>query len=417
MSESRLTLWVMDSGRENASDEVLLFLDGDDLYVTGDAGVIDRVVSELVGPDQSDRRRSATTVVTAGAVAASVGAAAVPTEELFRLTAEGAAKLKQFGAQLDGSGALRGNVRDHGRFAGELAFESASFGAEQALALQTAAVSMALRTAIADVQAAVEAVDQKVSDVQKRVRSREVGEVVGTYRFLQQVVHSTRARGHLLDADWDQVAGSRRDLEIALESLRAYVADSLNDIDDDDSLPKRESAVKRIASPKGVAGSLRLILIAEQALHLLEYLRLERIRITDPDHVPSALAEARRTLAQQRERDAVLVRTAVERIEAAKRIDPLEVHRFMSIPDMQRSSTRALDALESFAIASRAELPDLDRAVHRPRLAETRSEVRRQAVQAKEGVVEASRVVGQATSRGARQASEAIRKKKRDLFD
>ena len=101
--------------------------------------------------------------------------------------------------------------------------------------MQTAAVALALRSAIADVQAAVEAVDEKVSDIQKKVRSREVGEVVGTYRFLQRVVDSTRQRGQLLEADWDQVAGARRDLEIALESLRAYVTETTSEIDAEDS--------------------------------------------------------------------------------------------------------------------------------------------------------------------------------------
>src|SRR5262249_6826929 len=128
-----------------------------------------------------------------------------------------------------------------------------------------------------------------------------------------------------IDADWDQVSGAGRDLTVALESLRAYVTESINDIDADDPLPKRERAVSKIASPKDVAASLRLILIAEQALHLLEYLRLERVRVTDPGHVESALADAKRALASQRERDAQLVSAASERIEAAKRIDPLEI--------------------------------------------------------------------------------------------
>lgn len=409
----------MEAGGENASDEVTLFLDGGDLYVTGEADAIDLVLTEVLGPDDSRRRRSATRLGDAGAVAATAAAARTATEELLRPTAGSLEKLREFGAQLDGSGALRAYVRgDGGKFAGQLTFEAVSFGAEQALAMQTAAVSLALRSAIADVQAAVEAVDQKVSDIQKRVRAREVGEVVGTYRYLQQVVDSTRARGRLLEADWDQVAGTRRDLEIALESLRAYVADSINDIDGgDDPLPKRETAIRRIASPKGVAGSLRLIVIAEQALCFLEYLRLERIRMTDPDHLPSALADARRALAVQCERDAALVRTAVQRIEAAKRIDPLEVHRVFSIPDMREASAKALDALESFANASRAELPELDRSVRRPPLSETRAEVKRQAISAKGGVVDASRAVGRATSRGAKQVSEAVREKTGDLFD
>lgn len=408
----------MEAGGENASDEVTLFLDGGDLYVTGEADAIDLVLTELLGQDDSRRRRSATRLADAGAVGATAAAARAASEELLRPTAGSLEKLREFGAQLDGSGALRAYVRgDGGKFAGELTFEAVSFGAEQALAMQTAAVSLALRSAIADVQAAVEAVDQKVSDIQKRVRAREVGEVVGTYRYLHQIVESTRARGRLLAADWDQVAVTRRDLEIALESLRAYAADSINDVDGDDPLPKRETAIRRIASPKGVAGSLRLIVIAEQALCFLEYLRLERIRMTDPDHLSSALADARRALAVQCERDAALVRTAVQRIEAAKRIDPLEVHRVFSIPEMREASAKALDALESFANASRAELPELDRSVPRPPLSETRAEVKRQAISVKEGVVDASRAVGRATSRGAKQVSEAVREKTGDLSD
>jgi hypothetical protein len=202
-----------------------------------------------------------------------------------------------------------------------------------------------------------------------------------------------------------------------LESLRAYVTESINDIDADDPLPKREKAISKIASSQDVAGSLKLILIAEQALHLLEYLRLERVRTTDPEHVASAVADAKRALASQRERDARLVRAASERIEAAKRIDPLEILRVFSIPDMQKASDRALAELDSFATASRAELPDLDREVRRPQLSEARDEVRRHAVNATNGAVAASRSVAQATSRGAKRTSDSVRQRTRDLFD
>jgi hypothetical protein len=354
----------------------------------------------------------------AGLPAASVAAMATPVEELFRLTPEGLAKLAQYGEQFTDGGALRGFVRgDAGRFAGDLSFEAVSFGAEQALAMQTAAVALALRSAIADVQAAVEAVDEKVSDIQKKVRSREVGEVVGTYRFLQRVVDSTRQRGQLLEADWDQAAGARRDLEIALESLRAYVTETTSEIDAEDSLPKREAAIKRITNNKGAAGSLRLILVAEQALHLLEYLRLERVRTTAPEQVPSALADARHSLATQRELDASLVQSAIARIEAAKQVDPLEIHRVFSIPQLAKASTKAFDAFESFANASRADLPEFDRLVHRPEFAETRAEVKRHAVNARDGVIDGSKALGQVMARGARQASESVRERGRRKSD
>lgn len=418
MSDGAHRLGVVEAADSTTSTEVMLFLDGDDLYVTGEATSIDLVLADLLGPVDAMRRRSATRLAEAGAVAAGAAALAMPAEELFRLTPEGLAKLAQYGEQLTDGGALRGFVRgDAGRFAGDLSFEAVSFGAEQALAMQTAAVALALRSAIADVQAAVEAVDEKVSDIQKKVRAREVGEVVGTYRFLKRVVDSTRERGQLLEADWDQVAGARRDLEIALESLRAYVTESINDINADDSLPKRESAIKRITSNKGVAGSLRLILIAEQSLHLLEYLRLERVRTTDPDQVPSALADAKRSLNAQRELDATLVHTAIASIEAAKQVDPLEIHRIFSIPQLEKASVKAFDALASFASASRSDLPEFDRLVRRPEVAEARAEVKRHAVYARDGVVDGSKALGQAVSQGAKQVSESVREKVRRKSD
>jgi len=408
------------NGRDvDEASEVTLFLDGGDLYATGEAGALDVVLSELLGrQDESRRRRSVTRLAEAGAVAAGIGAVSTPAEELFRLTPDAMAKLAEHGGQLTDGGALRGFVRsERGRFAGNLSFDAVSFGAEQALAMQTAAVALALRSAIADVQAAVEAVDQKVSDIQEKLRAREIGEVVGTYRFLQQVVTSTRERGRLLEADWDQVAGARRDLEIALETLRAYITDSINGIDVDDPLPKREAAIKAVASAKGVAGSLRLVLVAEQALHLLEYLRLERVRSTDPNQVPSALADARRSLGHQRERDAALVSTAIERIEAAKKIDPLEVHRVFSIPQLEKASAKAFDVLENFAKSSRADLPEFDPLVHRPALAETRAEVKRHALTARDSVVDGSKIVGRVASRGAKGVSASVRERIRRKSD
>jgi hypothetical protein len=119
------------------------------------------------------------------------------------------------------------------------------------------------------------------------------------------------------------------------------VTDSIKDIDGDDPLPKREAAIRQIASSNGVAGSLRLVVIAEQALCFLEYLRL----------------------------------------------------------------------------ASRVELPELDRSVRRPPLSETRAEVKRQAISAKDGVVDASKALSRATTRVAKQVSEAVREKTAGLFD
>jgi hypothetical protein len=299
-----------------------------------------------------------------------------------------------------------------GRFAGNLDFEKVSFGAEQALAMQTAAVGLALRSAIAEVGAAVEAVDGKVSDIQDRLHAREVGEVVGTYRYVRRVADATRERGCLLDADWDQVAGARRDVEIALESLRAYVTEAIADIDPDASLPDRQEAIRRISDAKGPGGALRLMTVAEQTLHLLEYLRLERIRTTQPDDLPHALDDARAALARQRESDAQLVREAIAGIDKAKQVAPLEIHRILSFFQLERSAAAAFGVIEWFAEASRADLPDFDRDVRRPELAEARAEIKRHADTAKSVVGDKTRALGRGVSAKKSGAVAAVRNRR-----
>jgi hypothetical protein len=396
-----------------ADAEVTLFLDEGGLYVAGDAEGVDAVLEQLLSPAELEAHRTgATRVADAAAGAASVAAAAATAQEYLRLSPDSLAKVREFGAQADQAGALRGYVRgEGGRIAGQLTFESVSVGAEQALALQTAAVSLALRSAIANVQAAVDQVDEKVSDIQRRVGARDIGDVVGAYRHLERTVAATTERGHLLEADWDAVAGAGLDLSRALEAMRAYVTKTTTAISPDASLPKRESAVKKLTNPDGVAGTLRLILIAEQALHLWEYLRIERVRQTDPAHVRSTLEDARRSLRTQHEMDERLLTTCVERLAQVRKIDPLEVHRLLTIPDMEKASARALDEFERFADAARSPFPELDREVRRPHLSETRAEVKRQALDAKDGVVHVTRAASQVTARSAQEASRQLRRR------
>jgi hypothetical protein len=140
--------------------EVTLFLDDDaGLLVRGEPDAVDAVLAEILLPAELDaHRRAASHVADVAPAGMSVAALSVTAQEYLRPTAASLEKLSRLGAQTDSSGALRGYVRHNGKFAGNLSFETVSFGAEQALALQTAAVTMALRTAIANVEAAVERV-------------------------------------------------------------------------------------------------------------------------------------------------------------------------------------------------------------------------------------------------------------------
>jgi len=380
---------------EPTGGDLVFDLEEGGLYLRGDRERIDALVAELLSSDALEARGGAAVGAADAAAMAASGAALLATgEEYLRLTADGLAKVREFGGQFDSTGALRGYVRSGGEFAGNLTFETVSFGAEQALALQTAAVTLALRSAIADVRKAVEEVQRGVDQIARRVEAREVGEVVGLYEYLESVVAATQTRGHLLRADWDSVSDAGRELHQSLRALRTYAHRTIASFDSRANVPTRARSVAAFADTHDLGGTLKLITIAERALHLWEYLRIEHVRVNDPDHVESALEDARTSLRTNRDRDRELIDEATRKLAALREIGPLEVHRVISIPELQRSAAAALDVLTDFATVSRTDLPDLDRTLYRPGLSDTQAELKRQAIGVRDG---AKQIAGKVT--------------------
>lgn len=193
--------------------------DGDVLLWRNEDGLV------VLGAEH-DRRSLLSTLglaTSAAGAAGSIAALSSSAGDYYKLTADSAAKLAAFGEQFDENNSMYGFVRSGNRFAGNLRFDHVSFAPEQALALQSAAVSLALRSAIADVQAAVERVEDKIEDVQRHLRAQLNGDVLGTLRHLERVATSTQRRGILLEADWDSVAGVHVDISRNLERLRNFV--------------------------------------------------------------------------------------------------------------------------------------------------------------------------------------------------
>jgi hypothetical protein len=252
--------------------------------------------------------------------------------------------------------------------------------AEQALALQTAAVSMALRSAIADVQKAVEEVADKVDDIRKQLRARLQGDVIGTYRHLREVAEQTTRRGRLLEADWDSVAGVRNQLHRDLDTLRSYVRAEAAEVTLDLSVPARERRFRRfVAEPGSVADMLRLILVTEQSLQLFEYLRLQRIRDTDAEHVESALEDARASLVGQQDRDEELVNLMLAAVERGRVVEALEVHRVLSKSSLDAAARRFHEQVAAFSESSRLTLPGELDDMRQASIADARAELRRRA--------------------------------------
>jgi hypothetical protein len=377
--------------------EVQIVVQGDHLLLDGTRSDVDHLLERLTMPVERTRIGIATGAMELGSAAATAGALASTTRELYELTPAAQALIANFGWATNGAGDLAGVVRNGGSsIAGHLSLDKVSMGAEQAMALQTAAVAIALRSAIADVKKAVEEVDEKVEDLQQRIRAEEIGEVVGLYRDLEHVVERTQRIGQLLDADWDSIDSARRDLSVALEKMRAYVTGTVRSTAATADLPARVKAVKRVGSAKSVGGTLQLIAVAEHALHLWHYLYIERVRTTDPQHVQEAIASSRTVLEEHRRLDEALVTLLIARVVELADVRPLEIHRRGSIREMDRRLQAAHESIETFAGRTRTQLPNLGgEQAARPGLPEARAEVKARALGARDVGVEISRDVAE----------------------
>lgn len=358
-------------------------VDGHGVLVVGPAEGRSRALARLLEPlGDVAGQVSKQSLMDGASAAASLTAVAAAGAEYFTLTAEGAAKLAQFQEKTAPNGGMYGFVmNDGGRFAGQLTFDRASLVGGQALAMQTAATSMALRTAIAEVQAAVERVEERVDDIQRRLRAQQIGQIIGTHRHLDRVARASRERGVLLDADWEAVAGVRTGLYRALEEMREFVRSQAADIDPRARLSKRESKLDDFLEPGGGRDVLDLILIAEQSLLLFEHLRLIRVQATQPHHVESALAEAREALATERRLDEELVATVMTAVDELRAVAPLEIHRVLSAREMRQTAADIHAALARFSDAVRLPAPELVLIDH-PTIGQARDEVKARAVTA-----------------------------------
>lgn len=384
---------------ESEDVPVLLRIDDQGVYVSNaPIGQGDAIVSRLLGQAGASQHRAYRVAMgeVFGATAATAATAAL-SGDYYRLTPEAAELLRRFGPETS-NGVLRTIVRgDAGRIAGQLTLQPVSLAAEQALALQSAALTIALRSAIKNVERAVEQVSRKVDQIARRLKSEQLGTVVGTHRFISDVVTRSLRRGHLLDADWQSVAGSGPVLVAALEVLRDYTRRSCNELSSELSVGKRSQVLSDLASE--LPEVLDLILVAEDALHRYEYLRIERVRQHEPDHLLSAMEDAERSLKQQHSLDQQLVDHALELLHATRRIGPMEVHHVIAKRSLDRHAHALHHALQSFAESARA-TPVVGLApMPEAQLKDTRQEVRRRAGVAGSAVKELGTSTGQTGAR------------------
>lgn len=265
-----------------------------------------------------------------------------------------------------------------GQFAGQLEFMPTSMGPAQMMSVEMLMMTIALRAAIASVEEAVNEVAHDVDEILKLVQADRIGDVLGKHRYLVRVSEEVEQTGKLSSTDWDSIAAMGPELDVTIAKLRAYVRLRLQSFEPSDSIGDRAAFLERLVERDQIAGTLRLLTIAEDAAYRWNGLRIGRIARHDPEHLDVALAATNKALRADVEEDATLLHEAVDVLNSYTEIKPLEFMRKLSARKARQNTDELRRALEEFAQARHTQLNEWTE-YSDPGVAEAMEEINRRA--------------------------------------
>ena len=250
-------------------------------------------------------------------------------------------------------GAVRGA---QGRFAGTLEFQPVSLAASQAAALQLAAATIALRVAVENVQQAVEMVEGKVNELLARTRANDIGPVVAHHAVLTEMTATLDRVGSLPSTDWDTVQHLGVSVPGAIETLRRYLVTQVEVLDADAGAQERARRLRNLVDGGQIGLMLQLLVLAEDSYYQWQRLRLERVRVVEPDHLTGVIARANEQLAGDLRRDSEMVELLQARLAAYAAQRPLERLHPLAARDLQATMASLRHDIEAFAAARRMQI-------------------------------------------------------------
>ncbi len=340
-------------------DDLVVLQDEHGLLLTGPddlvAGMVAHLRSVDVHPESAEAQPQSLLQRASGLSTLQSLAGLAPTPgsrsaEYVRLTDRSRALLEQHGSIPGAKGTFKGYVRGaDGQFAGILDWSPATVDPAQMMTLQSAAVGLALQTAIAQVQESIERVEDKVDRLTDLVSSEHVGKVVGQHRVLVPLVERATTDQTLSVTDWTSVAALGPEVAQTIEALRSYVS-------------KRLDRVHRKRTPTGKAEELRdllddgmlreamaMLVIAEDNLRLWQHLRIVNVRLREPEHLSATIDAARAGLVADDEADQALVSAMGVVVGELMETRPLHGFDVVGVRRLDQAGNDVVDLMHAFA--------------------------------------------------------------------
>ncbi|HKY48371.1 MAG TPA: hypothetical protein VJQ79_10365, partial [Acidimicrobiia bacterium] len=223
------------------------------------------------------------------------------------------------------------------------------FAPEQMLSLQVAAVGLALRAVIFEVDQSLQRVENKVDQIVRLLRAERLGEVLGDHRTLDALARRVRNSGRISAADWGSVDDLAPKIARDLETLRAHIRASLAEAEPGLITWVRAGEAEELMEEGWLGESLALLSVAQHNLALWHELRIAHVAAAEPSHLAETIEDARAQIESQRRSDQDLLSRLSERAGALvepRRLDGLDP---INVRRLRRARTDLESLIADFA--------------------------------------------------------------------
>lgn len=186
----------------------------------------------------------------------------------------------------------------------------------------------------------------------------------GHHRVLVELVREIRG-GHALTAtDWSTIASLGVDLAVGVERLRTHAVKQLQILDRDAGPTKRAEQLEKMLRTNRLADAMRLLVVAQKSLFLWQNLRLEQVKVREPDYLDQTIVSARDRLHEQFRADIDLVTKLREAIDIHAVLRTTEVHHLFVGRTLTKLRVELDEVLTEFVRARNLQLSEWGIAEH-----------------------------------------------------
>ncbi|RDH77070.1 hypothetical protein DVS77_18865 [Mycolicibacterium moriokaense] len=244
------------------------------------------------------------------------------------------------------------------KFVSQLQWKPTNVNPARLMSVQMLAVQIALKTAISEVEDAVQRVESKVEEVLRLARASRSGDILGDRTSIERMVSYLEKHGSFSDTDWDWISSIGPGLNRTVEQLRQHALATLKTFDPQRPIQDRAEFVVNAVENEQLGETLSLLVVAEESLFKWQRLRIARVEATEPQHLEKVLDDARELLAHQMAADGELYRRAQVVLDAVARTEAIDGFRYWSVQGLSRDLPKLREDLDRFAHARRAQALD-----------------------------------------------------------